>query len=153
MRILQGGADSQNEAAWRAELEESKIDMGLIDPLASYIGPSPTEAMRKAVMEDNAFVVKSLVTRGADASAIAEEDSGSTLLHVSAMRGHLRTVTALLQGGADPLAKDREGCTPRQRVVSDRAASGLKAVLKLWEGRKVNDVAPAVETVVRKTAS
>ena len=69
-----------------------------------------------------AAVVSTLVAAGC---ALERHDgSGATALHVAAAAGRLATCTALLDAGADPLARNGAGRTPRSqgRVPADVAA-------------------------------
>mgnify|MGYP002634263421 CR=1 FL=1 len=78
-------------------------------------------------------VVKSLLEGGADPDA--ENDEGSTPLHLAAMHSKsLELISLLLGFGANPLTVDRLGRTPRQVACDEDVADELDAYEDIvWE--------------------
>lgn len=122
---------------WRREMDESKIDMGMIEAFSSE---ELNFSLHAAVVENNHRAIKEMVEAGADTNMSMPAQDGmpaGTLLHFAARHASLKSVIALLQLGADPFAKDDAGSTPRD-VAQDRlSGSRMRTVLKLWEQRKL----------------
>ena len=141
------GAALYKRSQWRKELDESKIDMGLIDP---YSQEALDYSLYAAVVENNHRGIREMVQMGANPNMGVEASGGEvagTLLHFAVRHASLKTVIALLQLGADPFARDALDQTPRD-VARLRIAGGrMKTVLKLWEQRKTR---PLPETTVIK---
>ena len=66
-----------------------------------------------AALADQRGALYVLVTRGADVNATVAE-SGNTALMLAANRGRLEAVRMLLQAGADPNLKAKDGWTALQ---------------------------------------
>lgn len=122
---------------WRRELDENKIDMGMIEAFSSE---ELNFSLYTAVVENNHRAIKEMVEAGADTNMSMPAQDGmpaGMLLHFAARQASLKSVIALLQLGADPFAKDEAGLTPRD-VAQDRlSGSRMRTVLKLWEQRKL----------------
>lgn len=131
---------------WRKELDEAKIDMGLIDPFSQE---TLDYSLYMAVIEGNYKGIREMAAQGANVDlwldGKASEPAG-TLLHFAVRHGSLKTVIALLQLGADPFARDALNATPRDVAVSRQSGSRMRTVLKLWEQRKT--AAPAEDAVI-----
>lgn len=122
---------------WRREMDESKIDMGMIE---AFSQEELNHSLHTAVVENNHRAIKEMVEAGADTNMSMPAQDGvpaGMLLHFAARHASLKSVIALLQLGADPFAKDDTGATPRD-VAQDRlSGSRMRTVLKLWEQRKL----------------
>ena len=66
---------------------------------------------------ESADVVYALTRGGAEIDA-HDGVTESTALHMAARRGNAVVAQALLDCGADPHARDRNGDTPRQRAIN-----------------------------------
>ena len=172
MMIANGGNTTNDTGAlykrtpWRKELDEAKLDMGLMVPFSKE---RLNQSLVSAVLENNYRAVREMVAMGADQNFYPDasywgvshqehsdrfiEDRGC-LLHVAVRLGGLKTVIALLHAGADPFVRDAAGLTPRALAQQLAARDGysavysrMKTVLKIWEQRRrdaVNDDLPHV---------
>jgi ankyrin repeat protein len=96
-------------ALLRLGADPNGLDTGGHAPLY-YVANARTGA-------DGAQVVRMLVMAGAD----VHEAAGvmrCTALHMAARRGNVAVAAALLDGGADIEARDRQGDTPLRRAVN-----------------------------------
>ncbi len=71
----------------------------------------PTPAQRAASTANYTGIIGALLKRGANPDT-SEPGSGMRPVAIAAYRGHLSEARALLEGGADPNARDRFGKTP-----------------------------------------
>ena len=76
----------------------------------SFAGGDPFEEARVAIMAGKVEAAMMNVTTGA-ISANTHNEEGYTLLHYAAQAGSLDAVQQLLDRGADPLAKTKDGKT------------------------------------------
>jgi len=83
-----------------------------------------------AVDRNQVELVRFLLSRGADVN-IAGFD-GKTPLHRAAYRGNPEMVKALLEGGANPQARDNRGNTPLQ-IAIDNKQEEVAALLRRYE--------------------
>lgn len=140
------GVALYKRSSWRKELDESKIDMGLMDPFSQE---ALDYSLHAAVIEDNYRGIREMIAAGANPNLWLDGKAGEpagSILHFAVRHGSLKTVIALLQLGADPFAADALGATPRDTAQKKPAGSRLRTVLKLWEQRKTQ--APADAAVV-----
>lgn len=132
---------------WRKEFDENKVDMGMIAPFSQDI---LDYSLYTAVIEDSLDGVREMVEIGANANmwldGRAGEPAGS-LLHFAVRHASLKTVIALLQLGADPLARDAVNATPRDVAQGKLSAGRLRTVLKQWEQRR-NSAAGDVQEAI-----
>jgi len=90
------------------ELVRDLLETYHLDPNAKSIqGLSP---LHLASWEGSVAVVVCLLLHGANVG-LAEERMGWTALHFAARRGHEEVFAALMESGANPLARDAFGCT------------------------------------------
>lgn len=131
-------------ASWQREIGESKIDMGLLEPMSQQ---ALDMSLYMAVAEDDHLAVRAMKNSGANPDMPADGKLGEpagTLLHYAARHSSLKTVIALLNLGADPLALDGEGKTPRE-AAAERTVAKVGSVIALWEKKKYS---PAPEQFV-----
>lgn len=120
---------------WRKDLDDAKVEMGLMKPFSQDI---LDYSLYAAVIENNHKAVREMVMTGANPNLWLEGVGGKvagTLLHFAVADSSLKAVIALLQLGADPFAKDALDRTPREVIKFKQAENRMKSVLKLWEQR------------------
>jgi len=127
-------------SAWRKEIDEAKVDMGLADPFSQEM---LDYSLYMAVIDNNYRAVREMAAMGADPDMWVDAKAGEPagpLLHFAVRHSSLKAVIALLQLGANPLAKDALNATPRDAA---RGLSGkrIRTVLRLWEQREALPVA------------
>lgn len=132
------GVALYKRTTWRKELDEAKIDMGLMDPFSQE---TLDYSLYTAVIDDNYRGIREVTAMGANVNLWLDGKAGEpagSLLHFAVRHASLKTVIALLQLGADPYTKDALGVTPRDLAQKRSFGSRLRTVLKLWEQRKAN---------------
>lgn len=120
------------------EIGESKIDMGLLAPMSQH---ALDMSLYIAVADDDHRAVRALKGAGANPDMQADGKLGEptgTLLHFAARHASLKTVIALLNLGADPLAHDEDGRTPREAASDRPTGNRMRTVLALWEKKKTS---------------
>jgi len=70
-----------------------------------------------------------LIARGADFRR-RHPESGATLLHAAAAKGHVEVVRVLLAAGADPEARDNYGATPLDEALRYRHGPVVEFLLR-----------------------
>jgi len=118
--LLERGAkvNSQSSNGWTAlmiaavkgydELVSLLLDRGADPNLPDIYDWTP---LMRAAYENRLAIVRTLLaSKGVDLTAVNEY--GATALHQSAERGYLQITQLLIDGGADPQAKDRDDRTP-----------------------------------------
>lgn len=126
------GAALHKRNQWRRELDESKIDMGLMDPFSQEM----LDRSLIAAVDENSFKgVREMIDMGANPNV---DDGGAPLLHRAIRKGSLKTVIALLQSGANPQALDVSGRSARD-VSQESSSLRIRTVLKLWDVRSTAD--------------
>ncbi|TAL35548.1 MAG: hypothetical protein EPN97_07185 [Alphaproteobacteria bacterium] len=130
------GAPRHRRQRWRREIDESKVDMGLIAPVSQE---AIDLSLYAAVLDGDHQGIRDLAFMKPDANMRVYGKLGEpegTLLHFAVRHGTLKTVIALLQLGADPLLKDSDGAIPREVAAQKATGSRMRTVLELWEKRK-----------------
>lgn len=125
-------------STWQRELDESKIDMGLIP---DYNQDDLDHSLFCAVREENLCAIYDMVEAGANPNLSMKPKDGDTLcslLHIAALTGNIKVVQALLEGGADPMKLDSTGLTAGDYALKHRHNARVKALLKRWE-KKITD--------------
>ncbi|MBI1216184.1 MAG: hypothetical protein GC185_10245 [Alphaproteobacteria bacterium] len=151
------GIMARRRKYWRREIDESKVDMGLMAPLSPealeyslYVAVMENDYRAIAQMEAEGFIAK-----GGNPDMWADgklgEPSGP-LLHFAVRHSTLKTVIALLHLGADPFARDASGTLPRDAALERPTGNRMRTVLELWEYKKAPGAiaassAPVPETV------
>ena len=136
-QLLQRGADpdkadmsGKTPCHWcftSVECLEALLDAGA-DVGARDLGGGTI--MMRVIMkshDETVSFVELLLARGADASA--EIDNCGTALHMATIRNDSRTVSYLLQNGADVNAMTSYGATPFYMSVVHKSGKALKALL------------------------
>jgi truncated hemoglobin YjbI len=128
--LLEHGADATCVGAGRWVLHPELAPMlaragACVDRSGSWIGLSCTGNQGR---EDDPEYVAALLRHGAhvdDKRLTGQDNDGghATALHYAAKAGFVRTITVLLEHGADPTAKDDNGLTPLDWL--DRAAKSV----------------------------
>lgn len=130
------GAPRHRRHRWRRELDESKVDMGLIAPVSRE---AIDLSLYAAVLDSDHRGIRDLAFLKPDADMRVYGKLGEpegTLLHFAVRHGTLKTVIALLQLGANPLLKDSDGALPREVAAQKATGRRMRTVLELWEKRK-----------------
>lgn len=139
------GIPAERRQKWRAEIDESKVDMGLIAPMGQL---ALDVSLYTAVLDNDHAAIRALGTSGANPNMWVEGKLGEpegTLLHFAARHAQMKTVIALLQIGADPLIKDGDGRIPRQVAAEMPTGNRLRSMLQLWEKKRYSP-APKFES-------
>jgi ankyrin repeat protein len=128
--LLEHGADVTRIGAGRWVLHPDLAPMlaragACVDRSGSWIGASCTGNQGR---KDDPEYVAALLRHGAhvdDKRLTGQDNDGgrATALHYAAKAGFVRTITVLLEHGADPTAKDDNGLTPLDWL--DRAAKSV----------------------------
>lgn len=121
---------------WRREIDESKIDMGLIAPVSQE---AIDLSLYAAVLDCDHQGIRNLAALKPNADMRVFGKLGEpegTLLHFAVRHGTLKTVIALLQLGANPLLRDTEGHIPREVAAQKATGARMQAILDLWEKRR-----------------
>jgi hypothetical protein len=135
------GVMARRRRYWRREIDESKVDMGLLAPLSPealeyslYVAVMENDHRAIAGMEADGFIAK-----GGNPDMWADgklgEPSGP-LLHFAVRHSTMKTVLALLHLGADPFACDAAGTLPRDAALERPTGNRMRTVLELWERKK-----------------
>jgi hypothetical protein len=148
------GAPRHRRHRWRREIEESKIDMGLIAPASQE---AVDLSLYAAVLDCDHQGIRELgpLKPNPDMRVYGKlgEPEG-TLLHFAVRHGTLKTVIALLHLGANPLLRDTEGAIPREVAAQKATGHRMRAVLELWEKRGTRqgagESAEAAEQIARR---
>lgn len=122
------GAALHKRNQWRRELDESKIDMGLMDPFSQEM---LDHSLIAAVDENSHKAVREMIDMGANPNVV---ENGEPLLHAAIRKGSLKTVIALLQTGANPHTLDAAGRSARD-VSQETSSLRIRTILKLWDVR------------------
>lgn len=135
------GILARRRKGWRRDIDESKIDMGLMAPLA----PEALEYSLYLAVMDNDYraiakmAAEGFIAKGGNPDMWADgklgEPSGP-LLHFAVRHATLKTVIALLNLGADPFARDAAGVLPRDAALERPTGNRMRTVLELWERKK-----------------
>ncbi len=130
------GAPRHRRHRWRREIEESKIDMGLIAPASQE---AIDLSLYAAVLDCDHQGIRELAPLKPNPDMRVYGKLGEpegTLLHFAVRHGTLKTVIALLHLGANPLVRDTEGNIPREVAAQKATGHRMRAVLELWERRE-----------------
>jgi hypothetical protein len=110
--------------------------------LASQAQPAASKPMNPAFashsrnLEDTS-TLQVLLTHHADVKAV--DKVGSTCLHYATAWGNLKAVRALVQGGADPLARNNAGWMPQYYSVTVQAEVYFRNLVAEWEKRQAEE--------------
>ena len=97
-----------------------------------------TDALFEAAESGTASEVKGALSAGADPDAHDAEQYGATPLHEAAFgTANPSVITALIEGGADPGARDGAGKVPFDYAKDNEALKGTEAYRLLSDGRIV----------------
>ena len=145
------GAPRHRRHRWRREIDESKIDMGLLAPVSQE---AIDLSLYAAVLDCDHQGIRDLAALKPNCDMRVYGKLGEpegTLLHFAVRHGTLKTVIALLQLGANPLLRDGDGLIPRE-VAAQKATGGrMRTMLELWEKRDARGIpAEHDETVERR---
>jgi hypothetical protein len=137
------GIPAERRQKWRAEIDESKVDMGLIAPMGQL---ALDVSLYTAVLDNDHAAIRALGTAPRAGSNLRANpnmwvegklgEPEGTLLHFAARHAQMKTVIALLQIGADPLIKDSDGRIPRQVAAEMPTGNRLRSMLQLWEKKR-----------------
>jgi hypothetical protein len=130
------GAPRHRRHRWRREIDESKIDMGLLAPLSQE---ALDLSLYSAVLDNDHAALGAMKGQPVDIDMRVSGKLGEpegTLLHFAVRHGTLKTLIGLLQLGADPQAQDAEGATPREVARQKPTGGRMGTVLELWEKRR-----------------
>ena len=100
----------RNDAPAAAELWRQR-GAGWVDPVHSR------DALNWAAIAGHPEMVELLLEKGAEINARSAAD-GETALHAAALFANDEAVAVLLAAGADPLARDKQGRTARQKSIA-----------------------------------
>ena len=89
-------------------------------------GATPLE---EAVWKGRVELVRLLLDNGALADDVNPK-SGDGLTHIAARRGHADVLALLIERGADPLKKSKEGATPIDEALRYRQKDTIEVLLK-----------------------
>src|SRR5438067_8675566 len=78
---------------------------------------SPIQSLRSAIRDGNGPRVESLLSQGADLTT--PDEDGETPLMVAAINADAQLLQLLLDRGADPNARSRQGDPPLLRAIHD----------------------------------
>ena len=125
------GAGSLSLAQALAQLSSSTLGMDSLDT-------EGWSALHRAAWNGIATSVSMLLKAKANVSVRTGDSRNTTPLHYASGMGHLECVQMLLDGGADPHAKDAEGWTPlvvAQRTAKDQAFKNQNGLVpsSTWE--------------------
>ncbi|MEZ0261251.1 MAG: hypothetical protein ACAH80_09590 [Alphaproteobacteria bacterium] len=137
---MNNGIDAGRRQKWRAEIDESKVDMGLIAPMGQL---ALDVSLYTAILDNDHQAIRAMGAAGANPNMWVEGKLGEpegTLLHFAARHAQMKTVIALLQIGADPLIKDADGRIPRQVAAEMPTGNRLRSMLQLWEKKRYSPV-------------
>jgi hypothetical protein len=87
-----------------------------------------------------------------DADVHAQDNNGNTCLHYASAWGNLKAVRILIQSGADPLVKNKDGWTPEYYSVTVQAEVYYRNLVAEWERRRAEDEIRMKETRARSAA-
>jgi uncharacterized protein len=124
--------------------------------LASRAHPTPstvsstfaTRISTKAA--EDTSTIETLLAHHADVHA--EDNKGNTCLHYASAWGNLKAVRVLIQSGADPLARNKDGWTPEYYSVTVQAEVYYRNLVAEWERRKAEDEMRMKESRARSAA-
>jgi ankyrin repeat protein len=124
--------------------------------LASRAHPTPsavsstfaTRISTKAA--EDTSTVETLIAHGADVHA--QDNKGNTCLHYASAWGNLKAVRVLIQSGADPLARNKDGRTPENYSVTVQAEVYYRNLVAEWERRRAEDEIRMRESRARSAA-
>ena len=124
--------------------------------LASRAHPTPsavtstfsTRISTKAA--EDTSTVETLIAHAADVHAT--DNKGKTCLHYASAWGNLKAVRVLIQNGADPLARNRDGWTPEYYSVTVQAEVYYRHLVAEWERRRAEDEMRIKESRARSAA-
>jgi hypothetical protein len=129
------GAPRHRRHRWRREIDESKIDMGLIAPVSQE---AIDLSLYAAVLDCDHQGIRDLAALKPNPDMRVYGKLGEpegTLLHFAVRHGTLKTVIALLQLGANPLLRDTDGFIPREVASQKATGARMRMMLELWEKR------------------
>jgi ankyrin repeat protein len=117
-----------------------------LDEIDHYVYAGDT-ALHIAAAAYEADIVRELVNAGAIVAAVNRRGAESLHYAVDGNPGSARwnpvaqvmTVSALVELGADPNAKDKNGTTTLHRAVRNRCAAAVKALLDLGADREATN--------------
>jgi hypothetical protein len=124
--------------------------------LASRAHPTPsalssTFASRISTKAaEDTSTIETLLARDADVHA--QDNKGNTCLHYASAWGNLKAVRVLIQSGADPLAKNKDGWTPEYYSVTVQAEVYYRNLVAEWERRRAEDEIRMKESRARSAA-
>ena len=124
--------------------------------LASRAHPTPsavsstfaTRISTKAA--EDTSTVETLIAHYADVHA--QDNKGNTCLHYASAWGNLKAVRVLIQNGADPLARNRDGWMPEYYSVTVQAEVYYRNLVAEWERRRAEDEIRMKESRARSAA-
>jgi ankyrin repeat protein len=124
--------------------------------LASRAHPTPSivsstfAARISTKAAEDTSTIETLIANNADIHA--EDHKGNTCLHYASAWGNLKAVRVLVQSGADPLARNKDGWTPEYYSVTVQAEVYYRNLVAEWERRKAEDEMRMKESRARSAA-
>jgi ankyrin repeat protein len=117
-------------AAGQLSLVEQLLDMGAGKTPGDYQAPSPLYCLGNECSSPGAGrIVRALLQRSSARVNAAHGVKRCTALHMAARRGNVEVIGALLDGGADPEARDSAGDTPLRRAVNCNQVEAARLLL------------------------
>lgn len=124
--------------------------------LASRAHPTPSSASSTFATRistkpaEDTSTIETLLAHDADVHA--QDNKGNTCLHYASAWGNLKAVRVLIQSGADPLAKNKDGWTPEYYSVTVQAEVYYRNLVAEWERRRAEDEIRMKESRARSVA-
>lgn len=118
-------------------------------PMPSAVSSTFATRISTKAAEDTS-TIETLLAHEAD--VYAQDNKGSTCLHYASAWGNLKAVRVLIQGGADPLARNKDGWTPEYYSVTVQAEVYYRNLVAEWERRRAEEEVKMKESRARSAA-